>query len=96
MRFYGHTPRVWREEMAVADVQRCLAAIPRLQAQESLQAVTCLLVGTRPLRRGVASSIIRRWTRAASAGQPKRRPRGPANPARLAALGIHIAPPEMP
>src|SRR5690606_32407918 len=63
MRFFGGTPTFWRHEVSVADVRRCLEAIPRLRAAEALEMVTRLAVGMGRLKRGAATAIIRDWER---------------------------------
>lgn len=72
-------------------VRAYLAMLPRLTAEESLQAAERTAMGSGALKKSAYQSVHRRWVRAAAHGMTRPvRPRGAVDPAALAAMGIGV------
>lgn len=76
----------WLAETPVSVVQACMAMLPRLEAQESLQAANRYKVGSGKLPKEQHDALAREWEQQAHAGRPKPK----ADPSVLAAHGFAI------
>lgn len=91
MRFYGGTPRDWLERTPAAVVRACRLMLPKLVAEEKLDAAAASGVGHRQAmqRRGASAlqKALSSWQQTARgpAGGERR-----AAPANLGAIGIGV------
>lgn len=78
----------WLEDTPIAYLRPACAMMPRLQAEESLRAVSQLAIGTGTAKKSDAKRTQRRWKRQAQGG--RRKARKPASVGEIAAMGIKV------
>lgn len=86
-RFYGGDPRQWLETMPIAMVSAYAAMLPRLEAEETLNAWGTGSLAAGRVKPAEARRLRAQLQRAADAGQ---KPAAQASPQALAMMGIAV------